>query len=306
MLIRLLNQRGLAGTALSAARRTLSSTPAKPASTAEIASTLQAALATPRRSKFLPTPLNSDDKFYKIFQNNKEWVKRKSETDPNFFKKLAQSQSPDYLWIGCADSRVDASEITGLSAGNLFVHRNIANMVVCTDMNLAAVINYAVVYLKIKHILVVGHYGCGGVKTAMGNEDLGVVEYWLRNIREVRRIYNDELMALPDEEARFRRLVELNVREQCLNVLKSSLVQQHMRKHGYPRVHGLVYDLSEGLLKELDLDFDQYVNDYEHIYAVGKPKPVAAAAAAVAAAAPVAETKAAPEPRPMHFGKAGL
>jgi carbonic anhydrase len=136
----------------------------------------------------------------------------------------------------------------------------------------------------------------------MGNEDLGVVEYWLRNIREVRRIYNDELMALPDEDARFRRLVELNVREQCLNVLKSSLVQQHVRKHGFPRVHGLVYDISEGILKELDLGFEKYVNDYEHIYAVGKPKPKP-----VEPAAPVAAAK--PEqapPRIMHFGKAGL
>ncbi|MCO4294408.1 carbonate dehydratase [Solitalea sp. MAHUQ-68] len=197
----------------------------------------------------------------KLFDNNRKFVERWLEVDENYFKNLAMQQAPKFLWIGCADSRVPANEITGLDPGEVFVHRNIANMVVHTDINCLSVIQYAVKVLKVEHILVVGHYGCGGVKAAMGNNNFGLIDNWLRNIKDVYRMHEDELNAVEDEEARFRLLCEINVKEQVLNVCNTSIVQKAWNEGQKLSVHGWVFDVADGILQDLDVS----VSDINHI-----------------------------------------
>ena len=203
--------------------------------------------------------------YEKIFENNRRWVDRHSAEDPQFLEKLSGTQSPEYLYIGCSDSRVPANDIMGLHPGEVFVHRNIANLVVNNDLNCSSVIEYAVRELKIKHIIVCGHYGCGGVQAAMKAQDLGILNPWLRNIRDVYRLHRDELRALPDKE-RYDRLVELNVQEQCVNVIKAACIQESYLETGYPLVHGWVFDLKDGLIKDLKIDFPSVLRGIQEIY----------------------------------------
>ncbi|GLB50187.1 carbonic anhydrase [Neptunitalea lumnitzerae] len=200
-----------------------------------------------------------------IFDNNKKWVAEKLELDPNFFNELAKGQSPQILYIGCSDSRVTAEELMGISSGEAFVHRNIANMVPNTDLNAMSVINYAVSHLKVNHVVVCGHYNCGGVKAAMQSEDLGLLNPWLRNIRDVYRLHKDELNAIEDEDAKYNRLVELNVQEQCVNVLKTADVQKAVKERDIT-VHGWVFDLHTGKLIDLKIDFEKILEEIREIY----------------------------------------
>lgn len=204
--------------------------------------------------------------YQQIFENNKAWVAARTAEDPDFFAKLAKDQQPDYLYIGCSDSRVPANEIMGLEAGEVFVHRNIANMVVSTDLNAGSVIHYAVEVLKVKHIIVCGHYDCGGIRAAMLPKDMGLLNPWLRNIRDVYRFHHEELNAIEDEKARYDRLVELNVQEQCVNVIKTAAVQGSYLKNGYPLVHGWVFSLRTGMLKDLNIQFEAILKDIQRIY----------------------------------------
>ncbi|KAI6777660.1 uncharacterized protein J7T54_004896 [Emericellopsis cladophorae] len=202
----------------------------------------------------------------KIFDNNRKWAESKQTQDPGYFARLSEGQTPEYLWIGCSDSRIPAEQITGLEPGETFVHRNIANLVVNTDLNVMSVINYAVRHLGVKHIVVCGHYGCGGVKAAMTPKDLGLLNPWLRNIRDVYRLHEDELDAIEDETAKNNRLVELNVVEQCRNIIKTAAVQQSYAANGFPIVHGWVFDFSTGLLKDLNIDFESILAKIQKIY----------------------------------------
>ncbi|SNR84191.1 MULTISPECIES: carbonic anhydrase [Hymenobacter] len=198
-----------------------------------------------------------------IFENNRQWV---ASATPDFLKRLAADQNPDYLYIGCSDSRVTAEDLMGVAPGEVFVHRNVANLVNNIDLNAMSVIEYAVDHLKVKHIVVCGHYGCGGVKAAMQAKDLGIMNPWLRNIRDVYRLHHVELDAIEDTTARYDRLVELNVQEQCVNVIKTAVLQQSYLRNGYPQVHGWVFDLKSGLLKDLKLDFEHILHDIQAIY----------------------------------------
>jgi len=209
------------------------------------------------------------EKYNQIFENNKQWVQEKLNLDPDFFINLSKDQSPDFLWIGCADSRVPANVVTGLEPGDIFVHRNIANLVVNADLNVHSVIQYAVEHLKVKHIIVCGHYECGGVKASMLQEDLGLLNNWLRYIRDVSRLHQEELDAISDEAKRYDRLVELNVLEQCINVIKTAFVQKSYVNSGYPLVHGWVYDLKTGLIKDLNINFSQILEKIRKIYKIG-------------------------------------
>ena len=204
--------------------------------------------------------------YEKIFENNRKWVEEKTRNDKEFFAKLSKEQRPDFLFIGCSDSRVPANEIMGLEPGEVFVHRNIANMVPNTDVNVQSVIQYAVENLEVKHVIVCGHYGCGGVYAAMQSHDMGQMNMWLRNIRDVYRLHKMELNAIENEQAKYDRLIELNVQEQCVNITKTASVQKSYIKKGYPQVHGWVYDLKNGLLKDLNLDFDKILSDIREIY----------------------------------------
>lgn len=193
--------------------------------------------------------------FEKLLLENKAWANEMVTDDPEFFSRLANIQTPEFLWIGCSDSRVPANEITGTQPGEIFVHRNIANMVVHTDLNLLSVLEYAVVYLKVKHIIVCGHYGCGGVKAAMESTSYGLINKWLRNIKDVYRYHRDELSLIPDNEQRTNRLVELNVQEQVMNLAKTSIVQKAWQHEQRPTLHGWVYGLKDGILKPVvDID----------------------------------------------------
>jgi carbonic anhydrase len=186
----------------------------------------------------------------KLLLGNKAWSSEKILADPNFFNRLEHLQKPEFLWIGCSDSRVPANEITGTQPGEIFVHRNIANLVVHTDVNLSSVLEFAISHLKIKHIIVCGHYGCGGINAAMNNHDYRtVLNKWLRNIKDVYRLYRQEIDAIQDQEARSRRLVELNVKEQVMNLAKTSLVQKAWKHENRPFLHGWVYGLHDGLIK---------------------------------------------------------
>jgi carbonic anhydrase len=200
-----------------------------------------------------------------VFENNQFWAAEKLKTDKNYFENLAKGQSPDSLYIGCSDSRVTAEEMMGVQPGELFVHRNIANVVPNTDISAMSVINYAVSHLKVEHIVVCGHYGCGGVNAAMQAQDLGILNPWLRNIRDVYRLHNDELASIDDVATRYDRLVELNVQEQCINVLKTSEVQVAY-KAGALTIHGWVLDIRSGLIKDLAINFEETLEAIREIY----------------------------------------
>jgi carbonic anhydrase len=188
--------------------------------------------------------------YEKLLLENKAWASEKIHGDPDYFNRLAQVQTPEFLWIGCSDSRVPANEITGTQPGEIFVHRNVANMVVNTDVNLLAVLDYAVVHLKVKHVIVCGHYGCGGIKAATTNTDFKLVlNMWLRNIKDVYRLHQQELDGIKEEETRMNRLVELNVKEQVGNLAKTSIIQRAWKNDNRPDLHGWVYGLKDGIIK---------------------------------------------------------
>ena len=207
--------------------------------------------------------------YNQIFENNRKWVEEKKASDKDFFEKLAKGQDPDYLYIGCSDSRVTAEDLMGMQPGEVFVHRNIANLINNTDLNVMSVINFAVIHLKVKHIVVCGHYYCGGVKAAMEQRDMGILNPWLRNIRDVYRLHRVELNAITDEDKQYKRLVELNVEEQCLNVIKTASVQKAYLNSKYPMVHGWVFDVRTGELIDLNIDFKTILNDIREIYNLG-------------------------------------
>ena len=220
-----------------------------------------------------PTP--TDPAIERLFVRNRKWVAEINEQDPYYFPNLGSGQHPEYLYIGCSDSRVSIASLTGLQMGEVFVHRNVANLVVATDLNFLAVLTYAVEHLKVKHILVTGHYNCGGVRAAMKPKDIGpVLDAWVQNIRDVYRLHQDELDAIADPEERHHRLVELNVAEQCLNIYKTSVVQKkRLETHAdpnapfsYPRVHGLVFDPSTGILNKVPNDYRRTVKELSNLY----------------------------------------
>ncbi|MDA7803536.1 carbonic anhydrase [Crocinitomix sp.] len=200
-----------------------------------------------------------------IFKNNHNWIKDKLDIDSDYFENLSKGQNPDILYIGCSDSRVTAEELMGAAPGDVFVHRNIANMVPNTDLSVMSVIDYAVLHLSVNHVVVCGHYYCGGVKAAMESQDLGILNPWLRNIRDVYRLHREELNAISDEEARYKRLVELNVQEQCVNVIKTAEVQRAYRERGIT-VHGWVFDIHSGKLIDLQIDFTKILEEVMEIY----------------------------------------
>jgi carbonic anhydrase len=189
--------------------------------------------------------------YEKLLMENKAWAAEKIADDADFFNRLANIQSPEYLWIGCSDSRVPANEITGTQPGEIFVHRNIANMVVHTDLNLLSVLQYAVEVLKVKHVIVCGHYGCGGVKAAMTQQSLGLINKWLRNIKDVYRIHSEEIDKIADEEGKINKMVELNVQEQVLNLAKTSIIQKAWKHENAPHLHGWVYGLQNGIINPI-------------------------------------------------------
>ena len=201
----------------------------------------------------------------KIFSNNQKWIEEKLAVDTAYFDSLAKGQNPDILYIGCSDSRVSAEDIMGASPGEVFVHRNIANMVSNLDLSAMSVINYAVAHLKVNHIIVCGHYNCGGVKAALAADDLGLLNPWLRNIRDVYRIHKDELNAIENDMDKYNRLVELNVQEQCVNVLKTAEVQLAVKARGLS-VHGWVFDVASGKLIDLKIDFNHVLKGITEIY----------------------------------------
>lgn len=204
-----------------------------------------------------------------IFENNQNWITDKLSVDSDYFKKLSDGQSPEVLYIGCSDSRVSAEELMGASPGEIFVHRNIANMVISIDLNMMSVVNYAVNALEVKNVVVCGHYLCGGVKAAMEAKDLGILNPWLRNIRDVYRLHKKELNAIQDEHERYNRLVELNVEEQCYNLLKTAAVQKAHLKRGL-KVHGWVFDMRNGKLIDLKIDFKKKLEEIMEIYNLGE------------------------------------
>lgn len=212
-------------------------------------------------------------KFYKeIFENNKKWVSEKKLVDKKYFEHLSKGQNPEILYIGCSDSRVTAEEMTGVKPGQMFVHRNIANLVPNNDNSSAAVIEYAVEHLGVKHIVVCGHYYCGGIKAAMKPQDLGILNPWLRNVRDVYRLHKSALDTLKDEEERSKKLTELNVEEQCLNIIKMAVLQKHYLEKGFPTVHGWVFDIHSGELIDLRIDFDKKLQGIREIYDLGMKK----------------------------------
>ena len=197
--------------------------------------------------------MKNDNIYNDLLKGNKAWVARMEKEDPHFFEGLAKGQNPPVLWIGCADSRVPANEITGTKPGSIFVHRNIANMVVHSDMNMLSVLDYAVNVLKVKHVIVCGHYGCGGVLAAMGNQQFGLIDNWLRHIKDVYRLHRDELDKISDFDKRAKRLVELNVIEQVFDLSKTSIIQNSWQANEQPEIHGWVYDVSNGIIKDLNV-----------------------------------------------------
>lgn len=203
--------------------------------------------------------------YKKLLRNNKNWVVKQLKANPEYFEELAKGQSPDYLWIGCSDSRVPANQITGTHPGDIFEHRNIANMVVHSDMNLLSVLSYAVEVLKVKHIIVCGHYGCGGVLAAMGNRQFGLIDNWLRHIKDVYRLHYKELDAIKDETQRARRFVEVNVMEQVLDLSKTSIIQNAWKKEQPLHIHGWVYDIHDGIIKDMEINFTG-ITDLHPIY----------------------------------------
>ena len=203
--------------------------------------------------------------YHQLFDNNKKWVEQTKKRSPDFFNNLAAGQSPQFLWIGCSDSRVPANEITGTFPGDIFVHRNIANMVIHTDISMLSVLDYAVNVLKVKHIIVCGHYGCGGVNAAMGHKQVGLIDNWLRHIKDVYRLHKDELNAIEDPGKKSDRLVELNVQEQVYGLTKTSIVQNAWANGKSLQVHGIVYDVKDGVLTDLGLTIGNN-EDIEDVY----------------------------------------
>ena len=201
----------------------------------------------------------------KVFINNESWIKEKLSINKNYFEDLGKGQNPELLFIGCSDSRVTAEELMGLGPGDVFVHRNIANMVISIDLNVMSVVDYAVDFLKVNHVVVCGHYECGGVKAAMQSADMGILNPWLRNIRDVYRIHKTELNAIEDEGKKYCRLIELNVKEQCVNLIKTAAIQKAIRGRGL-QVHGWVFDVHTGKLIDLKIDFEKYLKDIMEIY----------------------------------------
>ena len=204
--------------------------------------------------------------YEKLLLENKAWAKEQQETDPDFFNRLSSQQAPEFLWIGCSDSRVPADKITGTEPGEIFVHRNIANLVVNTDINLLSVLQYAVEVLKVKHIIVCGHYGCGGIKAAMTQHHFGIINHWLKNIKDIYRFHRDEIDALPTEEERVNKLTELNVKEQIFNLAKTSIVQSAWKNEQRPQLHGWVYGLHDGIIKPVcEMDAGDHIDPiYEY------------------------------------------
>jgi carbonic anhydrase len=208
--------------------------------------------------------MGNNTSYQRLLDGNKEWSKAKLKADPEFFNNLTKGQTPQYLWIGCSDSRVPANEITNTKSGEIFVHRNVANLVLHTDVNLLSVLHYAVEVLHVEHIIVCGHYGCGGVIAAMENHDFGIVNKWLRNIKEVYAKYVDELEAIEDKTERSNRLVELNVMEQVKNLAKTTVVQKAWEKRALA-IHGWVYGFNNGIITDLNCMINE-LNDLEPIF----------------------------------------
>lgn len=200
-----------------------------------------------------------------VFENNKSWIKEKLALNKDYFTNLSKGQNPEFLYIGCSDSRVTAEDIMGVQPGEVFIHRNIANLVPNTDLSVMSVLAYAVRYLKVKHVVVCGHYNCGGVKAAMHPQDMGILNPWLRNIRDVYRLHKEELNCINDEDERYNRLIELNVQEQCINVIKTAVVQQAHKERGL-LVHGWVFDVRSGQLIDLKIDFPKILENIMEIY----------------------------------------
>lgn len=190
-----------------------------------------------------------------LLEGNRKFVEEKTKADPEYFTRLAKGQSPHTLWIGCADSRVPANQITGMAPGEIFVHRNIANLVVHTDINMLSVLQYAVEVLEVPHVIVCGHYGCGGVAAALTNKSLGIINKWLRNIKDVYRLHEADLRLVEDKDKLVRRLVELNVIEQVNNLCETSIIQRAWAKRGAPQVHGWVYDIADGKIRDLGVNY---------------------------------------------------
>ncbi len=188
---------------------------------------------------------------HRLLLENKAWVQEKISINPDYFKEMAKDQTPEFLWIGCSDSRVPPNELTGTSPGELFVHRNVANLVIHTDLNLMSVVEYAVEQLKVKHIIICGHYGCGGIKAAMGNQSIGMINKWIRNIKDTYHVHGRELELIPSERDRFNRLVELNTIKQAKNLTHTSIIQKAWHRKQPLYIHGWVYALESGLVKEL-------------------------------------------------------
>ena len=206
------------------------------------------------------------EKYYnQLIENNKEWVASKIKVDPEYFKRLANGQQPPILWIGCADSRVPANEIIGAQPGEVFVHRNIANMVLHTDMSMLSVLDYAVNVLKVKHIIVCGHYGCGGVAAAMTNKHFGLIDNWIRHIKDVYRFHHEELNYIKDEKTRLNRFIELNVVEQVNDLAKTSIIQSAWENDQKIHIHGWVYDVADGFVKDLGINLTDN-NSLQDVY----------------------------------------
>ncbi len=201
----------------------------------------------------------------KVFENNKKWISGKLSEKEDYFEELGKGQSPELLYIGCSDSRVTAEDLMGMGPGEVFVHRNIANMVISIDLNAMSVVNYAVEHLKVNHVVVCGHYACGGVKAAMQSADLGILNPWLRNIRDVYRLHKNELNAIEIEDEKYDRLVELNVQEQCVNLIKTAAIQKAYRDRNL-KVHGWVFDVHTGKLIDLEIDFEGILKNIMEIY----------------------------------------
>jgi carbonic anhydrase len=196
------------------------------------------------------------DVYHSLLEGNRTWVQQKIEKDPEYFERLSKGQRPQVLWIGCSDSRVPANEITNTQPGDIFVHRNIANMVVHSDLNMLSVLDYAVNILKVRHVIVCGHHGCGGVEAAMQNKQFGLVDNWLRFIKDVYRIHRKELDGIADEETRFNRFVELNVMEQAYGLMKTTIIQNAWQQRQLPHIHAWVYSLKTGLIRDLEVKYD--------------------------------------------------
>ena len=199
--------------------------------------------------------------YYRLLLQNKAWVEQKNNEDKEFFSRLSNLQTPKFLWIGCSDSRVPANEITGTNPGEIFVHRNIANMVIHTDMNMLSVLDYAVSVLEVEHVIVCGHYGCGGVKAAMVDKQFGVIDNWIRHIKDVYRFHETELNGIKDMQVRENRFIELNVIEQVNDLAQTSIIQHAWKKRKSPHIHGWVYDLGNGLIKDLKVSVNEYAPD---------------------------------------------